>query len=235
MMPEFTRAVLEARPKVFQMENVPALTQRKFSAYVEEIILSPLQAAYEISMAFLRAADFGVPQSRRRVFFVGVRRDLQRRFGFPTATHRWDHLGGTTASAALELVGGAGDLLQTMGARASLGLPDRGFDRLAPTLRSTLNGPRNTTSILSSTAAQRVWSELEIWPNGVAEDRERARAFVAKNGHFRLSVADCAILQGFPDGWPFQGATYMSLGQVGNAVPPPLGYAVAAAIADLLQ
>jgi len=235
MVPEFTRAVMEARPRVFQMENVPALAQRKFSAYVESSILTPLGSDYEISTAFLHAADFGVPQSRKRVFFVGVRRDLQRRFDFPPPTHRWDHLVGASAPSAPELFTEFGDLRQAMGARAALGLPDLGLDRLAPTLRSTLNGPRNTTSILSSTAAQRVWSELEIWPNGVAEDRERARAFVAKNGHFRLSVADCAILQGFPDDWPFQGATYMSLGQIGNAVPPPLAYAVAAAIARVLH
>ena len=236
MIPEFTRAILEIRPRAFQMENVPALTQKKFTTYIRELILDPLSNDYEVQMFFLRAADFGVPQTRRRVFFVGLRRDQSKKFAAPTPTHCWSHL---TPSKT-----GAGDtndhdladtnLPRTMGAREALGLPAIGIDRLAPTLRSTLNGPRNTTSILSSTAAQRVWEGIQIWPNGVAADRESARAFVAKNGHFRLSVADCALLQGFPDSWPFQGPTYAALGQIGNAVPPPLAYAVAGALRKAL-
>ena len=73
----------------------------------------------------------------------------------------------------------------TMGARQALGLPDIGRDGLAPTLRSGLTGPRHTTSVLSSVSALGHWNDLEIWPNGVGEDREKASAFAATNGHFR--------------------------------------------------
>ena len=72
------------------------------------------------------------------------------------------------------------------------------------------------------------------WPNGVARSREEARAFVPANGHFRLAVPDVAILQGFPEEWPLAGATYMKLGQIGNAVPPPMAYALASSVADAL-
>lgn len=122
-----------------------------------------------------------------------------------------------------------------MGTRQALGLPDTGFDAPAPTIRSALTGPRKTTSVVSSVSALRQWERLGIWPNGVAPTREQAHLFVAQNRHFRLSVPDCAILQGFPDTWPFQGPTYMMLGQIGNAVAPPVGYAVAAAVAEALH
>jgi DNA (cytosine-5)-methyltransferase 1 len=79
-----------------------------------------------------------------------------------------------------------------------------------------------------------MWQALEIWPNGVARDRESARAFVAKNGHFRLSVPDCAIIQGFPDDWHFHGAVYLALGQVGNSVAPPLAYRLAGAVGQAI-
>jgi DNA (cytosine-5)-methyltransferase 1 len=121
-----------------------------------------------------------------------------------------------------------------MGVREALGLRENGFDTLAPTIRSSLTGPRHTTSILSSVSALRTWNRLGIWPNGVASDRASARAYVVENGDFRLSTADVALIQGFPEDWPFVGAAYMVLGQVGNAVPPPLGYAVAAAVARAL-
>ena len=54
---------------------------------------------------------------------------------------------------------------------------------------------------------------------------------VRKNGNFRLSVADCALLQGFPEDWQFSGAVYQALGQIGNSVCPPVAYAVARQVA----
>lgn len=122
-----------------------------------------------------------------------------------------------------------------MGVREALGLPAIGYDELAPTIRSALTGPRHTTSILSSTAALKVWTKLAIWPNGVARSREAAQAFPAKDGHYRMSVEDCAVIQGFPTDWQFEGATYQALGLIGNSVAPPMGYNVALAVAAALK
>lgn len=58
--------------------------------------------------------------------------------------------------------------------------------------------------------------------------------FPPENGHFRMSVQDCALLQGFSDDWMFEGSAYQMLGQIGNSVCPPVGYAVAAAVAGAL-
>lgn len=55
-----------------------------------------------------------------------------------------------------------------------------------------------------------------------------------ENGHFRLAVADCAVLQGFPVEWEFAGPVYMALGQIGNSVAPPVGYHVARTLAAAL-
>ena len=222
--PAFVRAVRRVQPRAFVAENVPALASRKFAGYVEQVITGPLGREYTIFPLLLHAEDFGVPQKRRRVMWVGFRRRRDAAcFAAPEPTHVWTPKG--------EL---AAHLSRTLGVREALGLPDIGFDCLSPTIRSSLTGPRQTTSILNSTAAQRVFEQLQVWPNGVAPDRERARVFVAANGHFRLSVPDVALLQGFPDDWPFQGATYMQLGQVGNAVPPPMAYAVASSVAAAL-
>ncbi|RJO76691.1 DNA (cytosine-5-)-methyltransferase [Nocardia panacis] len=226
MWPELVRCIRAVKPRAFVAENVPALASKKFAPYVQSQIIDMLSYRYHIKMLMLRAEDFGVPQIRRRVVFVGFARKKDAvRFVPPAATHRW-------GDSQLEFTE---NLERCMGAREALGLPDIGFDALSPTIRSSLTGPRHTTSILNSVAAQRTFEALQIWPNGVAATREKARAYVANNGHFRLSVQDVAVLQGFPEDWPFDGATYMQLGQLGNAVPPPMGYAVASSVAAAFE
>lgn len=230
MLPEFVRAVQQTAPLAFVCENVPALAGPKFAPYLRSAFLDPLAKNYEVTKFKLSAHDFGVPQLRHRVFFVGFRRAQDaRRFSPPEPTHRAEHLfRGVRTAATLW------PREPTLGVRAALGLPEIGTDGLAPTLRSTLTGPRHTTSILSSVSAQRAWQELRIWPNGVAKTRVAAARFPTENGHTRLAVADCAVLQGFPSWWQFHGAVYMSLGQIGNSVAPPMGYHVALSVARAL-
>lgn len=222
MWPEFVRAVLEARPEAFVAENVAALATSTFTDYVAETIMAPLGKHYEIRRVILQAYEFGVPQVRRRVFFFG--------FQSKAAAYRFVPSAGKFRRPGSEDDGRA----EAWGVRDALGLSDIGFDDVAPTIRSGLSGPRNTTSILSSVSAQRRFAALQVWPNGVAASRENASAFVAKNGHFRLAVPDVGLLQGFPESWQFVGATYMRLGQIGNSVVPPVAYAVGSSVADAL-
>lgn len=227
MIPELIRAVKVVRPAVFLCENVSGLAARRFESYLAETILGPLGRTYAITSFCLDAADFGVPQRRRRVFFVGFRdRKAALAFTPPEATHTHGHLNGGSPEP---------NLAKTMGARQALGLPNICPDGLAPTIRSGLTGPRHTTSILNSVTALRMWNELQIWPNGVAATRELASAYVAKNGHFRLSVPDCLVLQGFPSNWPVVKPVYFALGLIGNAVAPPMSYHLARAIARAVR
>ena len=223
MWPEFVRAVLTVRPDAFVAENVAALASTTFSDYVEQTIMTPLEKHYTIQRVILQAYEFGAPQVRRRVIFFGFRtKTAAKRWRPPKATHR-------------RPTDDASDLPAAMGVREALGLSDIGYDDVSPTIRSGLSGPRHTTSILSSVSAQKKFEALQVWPNGVAASRDAASAYVTKNGHFRLSVADVALLQGFPEDWTFSGATYMQLGQIGNSVVPPVGYAVALSVADALR
>lgn len=223
MWPSFTRAIREIRPAAFVAENVPGLLGRRFDHYVQETIIKPLSRSYTIDAFRLSASAFGVPQERQRVFFVGFRSSAAaRRHTVPKATHGdQDELFSAKC--------------RTPGARAALGLENIGFDCFAPTLRSGFTGPRKTTSILNSKASQTVWRQLQIWPNGVQESREAALRFPPENGHFRLSVQDCGLLQGFPEKWQFKGAVYQVIGQIGNSVCPPVGYAIANSIVDALR
>lgn len=222
MWPDFVRCVLQARPRAFVAENVPGILDRKFEDFVAQNILAPLDGFYTIFKFKLSAHDFGVPQARKRVFFVGFRaaRDAAR-WVQPSPTH-----------------GDIGtifdDVLPRNTMRLSLGLPDIGRDDLSPTLRSGFTGPRNTTGVVNSKASMKVWNDMQIWPNGVQRNRSLAAAYIPENGHFRMSIDDCALLQGFPEDWRFSGAVYQALGQIGNSVCPPVAYAVARQVAIAL-
>ena len=222
MWPEFVRCVIQTRPRAFIAENVPGMLDRKFEDFVRENVLGPLEGKYTIFKFKLAAHDFGVPQARRRVFFVGFRaaRDAAR-WVQPVPTHG-------------DVDGLFGPLLPRNTARRSLGLPDIGRDEVAPTLRSGFTGPRNTTGVLNSKASLKVWGDLQLWPNGVQPTRSIANAYPPENQHFRMSVDDCALLQGFPADWRFSGAVYQALGQIGNSVCPPVAYAVARQVARAL-
>jgi DNA (cytosine-5)-methyltransferase 1 len=220
MVPQLVRAVQAIRPKAFVCENVAGLASKKFEAYVRETIFAPLAGKYQVAKFTLDAADFGVPQRRRRIFFVGfAEQRAAQEFRPPEPTHA---------------INGPDSVRRTFGAREALGLSDIGYDDLAPTMRSGFTGPRHTTSIVNSATSARHWAALKIWPNGVAKNRQAAALFPAKNGDFRLSVADCLVLQGFPGDWPTGGAVYRALGLIGNSVAPPMGYAVAKAMQEAL-
>jgi len=234
LIPELVRAIHEIQPRAFVMENVPSLGQKRFKPFVDEFIYKPLNKGYDLIPFLLEASSFGIPQKRKRLFIVGTsKKNIKQSYVQPTPTHSAGHFKKSSLnqlSFDVEF-----ELKRCMGVREALGLPDIGYDGLAPTLRSGLTGPRHTTSILSSASALKEWNKLQIWPNGVAPSREDASVFVSKNGHFRLSVTDCGVICGFPESWAFHGAVYMVIGQIGNAVAPPVAYHLARSIVKVLE
>ena len=147
MLPAFIDAVLTLMPETFVVENVPGLLDPKFEKYVNDVVLAPLTPHYYIAKFKAVASDFGVPQIRKRVIFVGFRSlEVANRYKIPEPTH--------FSKDSLFYSG-----RHTMGTRAALGLENIGFDCFAPTLRSGFTGPRKSTSILNSKASQKVWEK----------------------------------------------------------------------------
>ncbi|MGC0377062.1 DNA cytosine methyltransferase [Streptomyces sp. SAI-229] len=89
---------------------------------------------------------------------------------------------------------------------------------------------------LGPTRAKRAWGELGVDGMGIANDPENCdpeRDLFRPNGPM-LTVAQAAIIQGFPEDWKFQGRKTARYRQVGNAFPPPVAEAVGRAIAAVL-
>lgn len=232
MWGEFNRAVNTIKPMAFVAENVLGLLSPKFDDFVKKYILDQL-GDYSIVKFEINASEFGIPQIRRRVFFVGFKNEKYfKQFVVPKPTHSWNFANKESMTVSAPLFENI--LPKTIGVRASLGLPDIGFDNLAPTIRSGFTGKRNTTSVLNSAAGQKSWADMKIWPNGVQANRKIASEFPASNEHFRLSVQDVGLIQGFPESWRFSGAVYQILGQIGNSVSPPVAYNVAKSVMEAL-
>lgn len=79
---EFVRILNGVRPKMFTAENVAGLTQGRAKGYLKAILDAMLQAGYSVELRLLDSQWLGVPQSRTRVFFWGIRNDIE-------AERRW--------------------------------------------------------------------------------------------------------------------------------------------------
>lgn len=84
---EFMRLAIELRPKAVVIENVTGLATLERGAVLRKLGAAFREAGYVPDCAELLAAQYGVPQMRWRMFFVGWRADLGRSGGFPTPTH----------------------------------------------------------------------------------------------------------------------------------------------------
>ena len=81
---EFIRIVKEKQPRFFVMENVSGLLHKKHKTTFINICSTFNQIGYTLNVKMLNAADYGIPQDRKRVFFIGFRKDLGIRYQFPT-------------------------------------------------------------------------------------------------------------------------------------------------------
>ena len=99
----FVKFVKHLKPQAFAMENVPGMLSYKNGRVVEQICEDFSEAGYNVSdPRILNAADYGVPQVRRRIFFVGNR--AKKQFEWPPITHGKDNGDQTTLSGRSKYV-----------------------------------------------------------------------------------------------------------------------------------
>jgi DNA (cytosine-5)-methyltransferase 1 len=214
MFPAIIQAVHEAQPRAFLIENVAGITRQKFAAYFGQILDTLSAAGYVVSYTLVNAADYGVPQVRRRAFVVGFREDLDLLWAPPTPTHSqqsWLTVADTLADLPdPEWFPGAtlfADHRFQPNARAYAGHTGSPLDKPAKTLKAGVHGVPGGENML-----------------------KRA------DGSLRyFSVREAARLQTFPDNWRFAGEWTEALHQIGNAVPVKLAEIMAQSVAVQLR
>jgi DNA (cytosine-5)-methyltransferase 1 len=83
----FVRTISEVKPKYFVAENVSGLRGLKNGTFFKEQLAEFERQGYNVTTQLLDARDYGVPQIRKRLIIVGIRKDLKQKFVFPSPTH----------------------------------------------------------------------------------------------------------------------------------------------------
>ena len=218
LFPEALRLVDECRPRAVMLENVRGLLDAVFEDYRKKVERQLKKLGYQTAWRLLNASDYGVPQLRPRVIFVGVQKDLADGFHWPIPQEK----AAPTVGECLF------DLMSARGWRGAARWRDQA-DSIAPTLVG--GSKKHGGPDLGPTRAKRAWATLGVDGMGLA-DEAPARDFV---GMPRLTPQMTARIQGFDDEWQFFGRKTAAYRQIGNAFPPPVACAVGIQIAAALE
>ncbi|MCQ5376967.1 MAG: DNA cytosine methyltransferase [Candidatus Methanomethylicia archaeon] len=187
---------------------------------------------YEVAWRLLNAADYGVPQERKRVFFIGARNGLGLKVRFPEPTHarapRVDAWG-RRLEGWRTLRDAIGDL-PPLEERAGDEVYNGGFSSIFMSRNRVMDWGRPSYTILAS--ARHILLHPDS-PQMVKVGRDE-RAFAAGGRPRRLSVRECARIQTFPDWYKFVGGLVDKYALIGDAVPPLLARRVAEAVLQSL-
>lgn len=210
----FDRVLRDVRPKAFVVENVNGMAYGMNRTLLMNQVYRFRMAGYRVVWSVLDAKGFGVPQTRRRIFIVGIRSDIGVNYTFARPTHG----------------PGTGRRYVTQ------------FDAISGMPRWP-GGEFNTESFhwyYLSRKRRHPWKEpspciVGHWrhvplhpmsPPLRRIDTDHWR-FSTKGRARRLSYGECAVLQGFPPNFVWRRGTLRERFQmIGNAVPPPLFAAV---------
>ncbi|MES2741028.1 MAG: DNA cytosine methyltransferase [Pseudomonadota bacterium] len=288
MFPEAIRAVREAKPRAFVFENVQGLTRAAFADYFEYILLqlefpsivsqvgelwighlSRLkkqkatggEGEYHVYHRLVNAANYGVPQKRMRVFFVGFRVSENKVWQFPVETHSsdalilsqwasgayWERHRVALKNRPLRPVGVEKKIQKLLDADTTREV--LAWHTVRDALSDLPDPERFPTNELFQAHRFQPGARAYAGHTGSPMD-EPAKALKAGDhgvpggenmlrrvdGSVRyFTVRESARIQTFPDDFIFEGSWSETMRQLGNAVPVRLASIMAAAVCDVLR
>ncbi|MFE3157625.1 DNA cytosine methyltransferase [Streptomyces sp. NPDC059221] len=219
LFPDVLALAASLKPEAVLIENVKGILQAKFAGYRADVLQQLRDLGYATSWRLVRSCDFGVPQLRPRAILVAMRPASFEQFVWPTPT------------ACPETAPSVGSVLYPSMASQGWELARSWADsaaRIAPTLCG--GSRKHGGADLGPSRARQAWAELGVNGSSVADAPPAPGAPLP----VKLTVAQIALLQGFPQDWVITGRKTAAYRQVGNAFPPPVAKAVGLSIAAAL-
>ena len=240
---EFARVVSTIRPRMFLMENVPGLLGARGRPHVARFRELLIKSGYVVEAQLVNAAEYGVPQVRRRVFFYGWLRERVDHFLFPASQSTPENFR-TVSDAIGDLPSPPSDYschpqdplhrrmrMSKLNAERLLHVPPGGGMAQLPTsLRVNAHkngadriGHRYVYGRLSpDKPASTITARFDSFTRG---------KFAHPSEHRNITLREGARLQTFPDDFIFEGTQEQIAALIGNAVPPLLAERICCAVA----
>jgi len=235
----FIEVLEDKQPLFFLAENVSGMLIEKHKSAlnnIKDMFKNAGEHGYNLSFKMLNASDYGVPQDRKRVFFIGFRRDLNLEFEFPEPLKSKKNLRDAI------------DYLKDSAVPAIGGNKTNGMDCEVPN-HEYLTG--SFSPLYMSRNRVRSWNEQSFTIQAGARHapihpqapkmtliESDVREFVKgkEDLYRRLTVRECAEIQTFPKNFIFHYDTVTAgYKMIGNAVPVKLAYHLAKAIKKQLS
>ncbi|MGO1653028.1 DNA cytosine methyltransferase [Senegalia sp. (in: firmicutes)] len=220
---EMKKVVSKYKPKAFVAENVDGLRTMKSSTRTSQldIIIDEFrEVGYQVVYKVLNSADYGVPQTRVRIIIIGIRNDIyNQKIYYPEPTHSKE----SNTKPWMTAKQGIDDLWERLDQTDINKHSSKDYSKAKFYEGKKTQGNRK---IDSDKPAMTVRAEhhgnIEAhYRTLIPEEPENMK------GWRRLSVRECARLQSFPDDFIFSCSASQAYRQVGNAVPPILGWNIA--------
>lgn len=235
---DYIRILKEFQPKFFLAENVSGMLANRHSEAVQNILKLFDEAGYEVSFTLVNAKDYGVAEERKRVFYIGFRKDLNIDFGFPRGSTKEDNRKITLRDIIW-------DLQETA-------LPAGEKNHHNP---KAINNNEYYTGayspIFMSRNRVKSWDEQAFTvqasgrqcqlhpqaPQMIKVGVNKCKFVEGKEYLYRrMTIREVARVQGFPDDFKFiYEDTNNAYKMIGNAVPVNLAYEIAVAIKKYLE
>jgi len=224
---EYIRILKDKKPKFFLAENVKGMMAQRHNEAVKGIVSQFEEVGYDVFIKLLNANDYGVAQDRKRVFYIGFRKDLNIKFEFPKPQEYKPVL----RDILWDLKDNAVPALDKNKKNASVKfLSHEYFTGAFSTMFMSRNRVRQWDEPGFTVQASGRQCQLHPQAPKMPKVEKNKNVFAEGQEHLyrRLSVREVARVQGFPDDFEF---IYTSVDtgykMIGNAVPVGLAYAVA--------
>lgn len=245
----YIRLVDEIRPRAFVIENVPGLVSLFGGQIKDSIIEKFTQMGYKVKYQILCSADYGVPQSRKRVVFVGTRENVE--FEYPKKLKSQvtckmalsdlpplvDELGEEVSDYATDIQNDYQKLMRARSEKVHNHVAASHSEKVKKIIAMVPDG----CNYKSLPEEYRNSRNFHVAWTRFASDKPAPTIDTGHRHHFHYeynrvpTVRECARLQSFPDDFVFEGNKTQQFRQVGNAVPPLMAQAIAKQVKKMLE